>query len=76
LHTFSGFVLDSAQDSSGWSKANLVMVTNSYINVIIGLAVLYVNLAIYNFLYSVVAALVSFIPKLAIPIAIRNKSDK
>ncbi len=76
LHTFSGFVLDSAQNTSGWSKANLVMVSNSYINVIIGLAVLYVNLAIYNFLYSVVAALVSFIPKLAIPIAIRNKSDK
>jgi hypothetical protein len=51
------------------------MVCNSYINVIIGLAALYVNLAIYKFLYSIVAALVNFVPRLAIPLAIRTKSE-
>jgi len=75
LSTFSGFVLDSTQNSNGWSIENLGMVVNSYINVIIGLAILYVNLAIYNFLYSIVAALVNFIPRLAIPLAIRTKSE-
>ena len=74
LSTFSGFVLDSTQNSSGWSIENLGMVVNSYINVIIGLAILYVNLAIYSFLYSVVSALVNFIPRLAIPLSMRTKS--
>ena len=60
----------------GTTIGNLGMVANSYINVIIGLAVLYVNLAIYNFVYSIIAALVNFIPKFAIPLAIRNKEEK
>jgi hypothetical protein len=72
LHSFSGYALDSAQNASGWSLENLGMVCNSYINVIIGLAALYVNLAIYNFLYAIVAALVNFVPRLAIPLSIRN----
>jgi hypothetical protein len=75
LNSFSGFTLDSAQNASGWNLENLGMVCNSYINVIIGLAALYVNLAIYKFLYSIVAALVNFVPRLAIPLAIRTKSE-
>jgi len=75
LHSFSGFTLDSAQNAGGWSIENLGMVCNSYINVIIGLAALYVNLAIYNYLYSIVAALVNFVPKLAIPLSIRSKNE-
>ena len=39
------------------------------------LAVLYVNLAIYNYLYSIAAALVNFVPRLAIPVAMRTKSE-
>ncbi len=75
LHSFSGYALDSAQNASGgWSIENLGMVCNSYINVIIGLAALYVNLAIYNFLYTIVAALVNFVPRLAIPLSIKNKN--
>ena len=49
------------------------MVANSYVNVVIALAVLYVNLAIYKFLYSIIAALVNFVPRLAIPLSISNK---
>ena len=76
LHGLSELVLDTTQNSAGWTIGNLGMVANSYINVIIGLVVLYVNLAIYNFVYSIIAALVNFIPKFAIPLAIRNKEEK
>jgi hypothetical protein len=73
LNSFITYKLDSSQTfGNGWNFNNLGMVANSYINVVIGLAVLYVNLAIYKFLYSIVAALVNFIPRLAIPLSIKN----
>jgi len=74
LSAFATYKLDTAQNlGNGWNLGNLGMVANSYINVIIGLAVLYVNLAIYRFLYNIIAALVNFIPRLAIPLSISNK---
>jgi len=70
LSAFAVYKLDTAQNlGNGWNFGNLGMVANSYVNVVIGLAVLYVNLAIYTFLYKIVAALVSFIPRLAIPLS-------
>lgn len=75
LNTFSSFSLDATQSAGGWSIENLGMVCNSYINVMVVLAVLYVNLAIYNYLYSIAAALVNFVPRLAIPVAMRTKSE-
>jgi len=74
LSAFATYKLDTVQNlGNGWNLGNLGMVANSYINVIIGLAVLYVNLAIYRFLYNIIAALVNFIPRLAIPLSISNK---
>ena len=74
LSAFAAYKLDTAQNlGNGWNFGNLGMVANSYINVAIGLAVLYVNVAIYTFLYNIVSALVSFIPRLAIPLSISNK---
>ena len=78
LHSFADFKMNSTQTFGGdflWDANDLIIVAGAYINVIAGLAVLYVNLAIYNFLYSIVAALVNFIPRLAIPLAIRTKSE-
>jgi len=73
LNYFVTYKLDASQNfGNGWNFANLGMVTNSYINVVIGLVVLYVNLAIYKFLYSIIAALVNFVPRLAIPLSITN----
>lgn len=73
LSAFAAYKLDTYQSlGDGWNLSNLGMVANSYINVIIGLAILYVNLAIYSFLYSLVAALVNFIPRLAIPISMKK----
>jgi hypothetical protein len=74
LNSFVTYKLDASQNfGNGWNFGNLGMVANSYINVVIGLAVLYVNLAIYNFLYNIIAALVNFVPRLAIPLSISNK---
>ncbi len=78
LHSFADFKMNSTQTFGGdflWDANDLMIVAGSYINVLAGLAVLYVNLAIYNFLYSIVAALVNFVPRLAIPLAIRTKSE-
>jgi hypothetical protein len=73
LNSFITYKLDASQTfGNGWNFDNLGMVANSYINVVIGLAVLYVNLAIYKFLYSIIAALVNFVPRLAIPLSIKN----
>ena len=74
LHAFVNYKLDAGQSlGNGWSFSNLGMVANAYINVVLILAVLYVNIAIYSFLYNMVAALVNFVPKLAIPVSISNK---
>lgn len=58
-----------------WNPSDLGMVANSYFNVLIGLVVLYVNLAVYTYLYAIVSAVVNFIPKFAFPIAIRTKNE-
>lgn len=74
LNSFITFNLDSSQSFGyGWNFGNLAMVANSYVNVVIALSALYVNLAIYKFLYAIVAALVNFVPNLAIPLSISNK---
>ncbi len=78
LHSFTDFKMNSTQTFGGdfiWDANDLMIVAGAYINVLVGLAVLYVNLAIYNFLYSIVSALVNYIPRLAIPLSIRTKSE-
>lgn len=58
-----------------WNAHDLGMVANAYFNVLIGLVILYVNIAIYTYLYSIVSALVDFIPRMAIPVALRTKNE-
>ncbi len=74
LNSFINYNLSTSQNfGNGWNVGNLGMVANSYVNFVVVLAVLYVNLAIYKFLYSIIAALVNFVPRLAIPLSISNK---
>lgn len=77
LHSFTDLKLNASASFGGdfiWSASDLMAVAGAYINVILGLAVLYVSLAIYGYLYSLVAALVNFVPRLAIPISLKNRS--
>ena len=78
LHSFTDFKMNATQTFGGdfiWDANDLMIVAGAYINVLVGLVVLYVNLAIYNFLYAIVSALVNYIPRLAIPLSIRTKSE-
>lgn len=74
INSFYELSLNSQLGSSnGYSFFELIIIAYSFFNVIIGLAVMYVNIAIYRFLYTVVEKLVKFIPNFHFPIGIKNK---
>ena len=50
-----------------------LFVGGAFVNVVAGLVVLYVNLAIYHFLYSIVANFIKWIQSPSIPIAMKSK---
>ncbi len=74
IHQFYNLSLNSQLGSNnGWSFFELVIIAYSFFNVLIGLAIMYVNIAIYRFLYTVLETFVRYIPKMHIPIQIRNR---
>ena len=78
LQSFTAFKLNASQSFGNdfiWYASDMVIVASSFVNVIAGLAVLYVSLSVYNYMYSLVATLANFIPKLAFPLAIRNRNE-
>lgn len=56
-----------------WNSEDFVGVLYSYVNVIIGLALVYVSLAIYGFLYKMTTNLLNWILSPSIPISLRNR---
>lgn len=73
IHSFYDLSLNSQLGTNnGWSFFELVIIAYSFFNVIISLAVMYVNIAIYRFLYTVTATFIRYIPKMHIPIKINN----
>jgi hypothetical protein len=48
-------------------------VAGAFVNVALGLAYLYVNLAIYHFLYTMVSNFINWIQSPSIPIAMKTK---
>ncbi len=78
LQSFTAFKLTATQSFGNdfiWYASDIVIVASSFVNVIAGLAVLYVSLSVYNYMYSLVSTLANFIPKLAFPLAIRNRNE-
>jgi hypothetical protein len=63
--TFTGDML--------WNANDLLLVAGAFINVAVGLAVLYVNLAIYHFLYTIVSNFIKWIQSPSIPISMKSK---
>jgi hypothetical protein len=57
-----------------WVASDLVGVLGAYINVMIGLAFMYINLAIYGYLFNIVASIVKWVSSPTLPISIRNKN--
>jgi len=56
-----------------WNGEDFFGVLASYVNVIIGLAFVYVSLAIYGFLYKMTTTLLNWILSPSIPISLRNR---
>jgi hypothetical protein len=48
-------------------------VAGAFVNVALGLAYLYVNLAIYHFLYTMVSNFIKWIQSPSLPIAMKTK---
>lgn len=57
-----------------WYRNDLLMVAGGFINVMIGLAIMYVNIAIYNFLYGMVETFSKWIQNPSLPISTKNRS--
>ena len=76
LHTFTAFKMPSTQNFTGdmlWNINDLLLVGGAFVNVVVGLVVLYVNLAIYHFLYSIVSNFIKWIQSPSIPISMKSK---
>lgn len=56
-----------------WISADLFIVINSYINVIIGLGMMYISISIYKYIYGIISDLLHWIANPSIPITIKNK---
>lgn len=72
----TSFRLDDAGNFNGdmlWNRHDLLMVGGAYINVMLGLAVVYVNLAIYNYVYGLVDSLSKWLQSPTLPISMKNK---
>ncbi len=57
-----------------WDINDLVVVFGAYINVLLGLVFMYINLAIYGFLYSLIETLVKWVAAPSLPISISQKN--
>ncbi len=76
LASFSSFSMAATQSFTGdmlWNANDLLVVAGAFINVAVGLAVLYVNLAIYHFLYTIVSNFIKWIQSPSIPISMKSK---
>ncbi|MEI6189535.1 MAG: hypothetical protein WCP61_03835 [Chitinophagia bacterium] len=76
LHSFGSFSMAGTQSFTGdmlWNANDLLIVAGAFINVAVGLAVLYVNLAIYHFLYTIVSNFIKWIQSPSIPISMKSK---
>ena len=56
-----------------WNRHDLLLVGGAFINVMLGLAVVYVQLAIYNYMYGLVESLSKWLQSPSLPISMKNK---
>ena len=68
--------LDEAATFNGdmlWNRHDLILVGGAYINVILGLAVVYVNLAVYKYMFGLVDSLSKWLQNPTLPVSMKNK---
>lgn len=76
LNTLMGFNMADAAEFDGdmkWNAHHLVALAGGFVNVLMGLALMYVNLAIYGYLYGLVESLTAWVASPSLPISMKNK---
>lgn len=56
-----------------WNIRDLGSVLGAYINVILGLVMMYISLAIYGYLYGLAVSLIKWLANPSLPISVKNK---
>ncbi|MEN9703839.1 MAG: hypothetical protein RLZZ209_1267 [Bacteroidota bacterium] len=56
-----------------WSAGDIMIVLSSYLNVIIGLAMMYISLSIYTYTYGIIVSIIKWVANPFIPLLIKNK---
>lgn len=72
----TAFRLNDAATFGGdmlWNRNDLLLVGGAYVNVMLGLAVVYVNLAIYNYMFGLVDSLSKWIQSPTLPVSMKSK---
>lgn len=72
----TSFRLDDSSSFNGdmmWNRHDLLLLGGAYINVMLGLAVVYVNLAIYNYLYNMIETFSKWLQSPSLPFSTKNK---
>lgn len=76
LTTLMSFNMADAAEFDGdmkWNAHHLVALAGGFVNVLMGLALMYVNLAIYGYLYGIVESLTAWVANPSLPISVKNK---
>lgn len=76
LNTLMSWRMADAVEFDGdmkWNAYHLAKVAGAFVNVLLGLAMMYINLAIYGYLYGLVESLTAWIANPSLPISIKNK---
>ncbi len=77
IGSVTSYTMPTSTDFAGdfhWKLSDLHGVVGAYINVILGLVFMYINLAIYGYLYNLAATFINWVSSPSIPIAMKNKN--
>ncbi len=56
-----------------WDVRDWALVLGSYVNVMVGLIMMYISLAIYGYIYGIISSVIAWIANPSFPISMRNK---
>ncbi len=78
MSSLSAFRLPTASTFGGdfqWDIHDIIGVLGAYVNVMLGLIFMYINLAIYGYLYNIVASLIKWIASPSLPFSVKQVNN-
>lgn len=77
LSSITAYRMEAASTSFGgdfqWNINDILNVLSAYLNVMIGLAMMYISLTVYKYTYGLIASVIKWVANPFIPILIKNK---